>query len=60
MNDILQKYLNHFYTIYMDDILIYSCIYTEYEEYLCLVLQNLQNAGLHTKVEKCEFFVTET
>ncbi|KAF2193862.1 hypothetical protein K469DRAFT_548836, partial [Zopfia rhizophila CBS 207.26] len=54
------KYLNYFYTIYIDNILVYSCIYTIYKEYFYLILKSLQKTNLHIKVEKYKFFITKT
>ncbi|KAF2175977.1 hypothetical protein K469DRAFT_608772, partial [Zopfia rhizophila CBS 207.26] len=53
------KYLNYFYTIYINDILVYSCTYTKYKEYLYLILKSLQEASLHVKIEKYKFFITK-
>ncbi|KAF2193125.1 hypothetical protein K469DRAFT_552955, partial [Zopfia rhizophila CBS 207.26] len=53
-------YLNYFYTIYIDNILVYSYIYTKYKEYFYLILKYLQNISLHVKVEKYKFFITKT
>jgi hypothetical protein len=60
MNDTLREYLDRFCTVYLDDILIYSRTRSEHEEYLRLVLERLQDVGLHAKTEKCEFFVSKT
>jgi len=40
---------------YVEDILIFPKNIEEYEEYVKLVLQNLQNVGLYVKLEKCVF-----
>ena len=39
INDILKKYLNRFYIIYLDDILIYSNSIEDYKKYVKLVLK---------------------
>ena len=46
MNDILFDYLDDFYTIYLDDILIYSENELEHERYIYKVLERLRSAGL--------------
>jgi hypothetical protein len=46
INDILFDYLDDFYLIYFDDILIYSHDVLDYESYIKKVLQRLREAGL--------------
>ncbi|KAF2187658.1 hypothetical protein K469DRAFT_569037, partial [Zopfia rhizophila CBS 207.26] len=53
------KYLDYFYTIYIDNILVYSYTYAKYKEYFYLILKSLQETGLHVKVEKYKFFITK-
>ena len=60
INDVLREYLNVFYTVYIDNILIYSNSVKEHEEHVRKVLKALRDAGLQLEVEKCEFHVTET
>jgi hypothetical protein len=60
INDSLYDYLDQFCSVYLDDILIYSKTREEHEEHVCKVLQRLREAGLYTKLSKCEFFVTKT
>ena len=44
---------------YLDDILIYSDTMEENTRDVHQVLERLTNAGLHLKLEKCEFHKTE-
>jgi hypothetical protein len=60
MNDALRKYLDHFCSAYLDDILIYSRTREEHVEHVKLVLAQLESVGLFAKIAKCEFFVQET
>ena len=60
MNDTLFEYLNDFYQVYLDDILIYSKIEKEYKQHIRKVLLKLREAGLQVDIEKCEFYVQET
>ena len=46
INDTLQKYLNNFCTVYLNDILIYSEIEAEHEIYIKRVLQKLREVSL--------------
>ncbi len=60
INDALRKYLDHFCSAYLDDILIYSRTREEHVEHVRLVLAQLESVGLFAKISKCEFFVKET
>ncbi len=60
INDTLFNYLDDFYTIYLDNILIYSKDVSEYELYVQKVLKYLQVAGLQADIKKSEFKVTYT
>jgi hypothetical protein len=56
MNSILNKYLDKFVLVFIDDILIYSKTKEEHEEHLILVLQVLREHQLYAKYNKCDFF----
>jgi hypothetical protein len=60
INDVLFKYLDDFYTAYLNDILIYSENPKEYKIYVRKVLEKLRLAGLQADIKKCEFSVTWT
>jgi hypothetical protein len=55
MNKVFMEYLDNFIMVFIDDILVYSRSEEEHEEYLCLVLQKLQDRRLYAKWSKCEF-----
>jgi hypothetical protein len=59
INDVLAPCLDHFYTPYLDDTLIYSDTFEEYQQHICLVLNTLAKVGLHLKPEKSEFHEQE-
>jgi hypothetical protein len=60
INDVLFDYLDIFYTVYLDDILIYSSNKLEHKEYIKKVLIRLREAGLQANIKKCEFRVKYT
>ena len=59
INDTLRDYLNVFYTVYIDDILIYSNFWEEHTAHVKKVLKHLQIVSLQIDISKCEFNVTE-
>ena len=59
INDTLQKHLNDFCTVYLDDILIYSEIEAEHEIHVKRVLQKLREAGLQADIIKCTIHIKE-
>ena len=60
MNDVLFDYLDDFYTVYLDNILIYSQNELDHELHVKQVLQRLRDAGLQVNLKKYEFYVTCT
>ena len=59
INNALCLYLNIFYTVYINDILIYSNNLTEYQKYINLVLEVLYKASLQLDINKCKFYKTK-
>jgi hypothetical protein len=58
INWVLQEYLDEFYLIYIDDILIFSSgSLADYRDKVGKVLQRLREAGLQLNIGKCEFEV---
>ena len=55
MNSTFAEWLDHFVTVYLDDILIYSSSAEEHEHHLRLVLQRLRERKLFAKRSKCSF-----
>jgi hypothetical protein len=56
MNNVLNKFMDKFVLVFIDDILIYSKNREDHKEYLRLVLQVLRENQLYAKFSKCEFF----
>ena len=59
VNNILRKYLDRFYIIYLDDILIFLNNEKKYKEYIIIILKMLKKARLWIKFEKCAFYVNK-
>ena len=53
MNNVMNKYLDKFVVMFIDDILIYSKTEEEHEEHLKIVLQELREHQLFIKFSKC-------
>ena len=59
INNTLRKYLDDFYTAYLDDILVYSETEAEHEIHVNRILQKLREAGLQADITKSEFHITQ-
>jgi hypothetical protein len=59
MNKVFMEYLDKFFVVFLDDILIYSKNQEENEEHLRLVLQKLREHQLYAKSRKCNFWLKE-
>jgi hypothetical protein len=57
INKALTDFIDINYIAYLDDILIYSFIYTEYQRYVRQVLERLHQDKLYVKLFKCEFSI---
>ena len=55
MHRVFQPYLDQFFVVFVDDILIYSQSEWEHEYHLRIVLQLLRDHQLYAKFSKCEF-----
>ncbi|XP_070055084.1 uncharacterized mitochondrial protein AtMg00860-like [Nicotiana tomentosiformis] len=55
INRVFRPYIDSFVIVFIDDILIYSCILEEHEHHLRLVLRTLREQKLYAKFSKCEF-----
>jgi hypothetical protein len=54
MFHVFHDYLDSFFIIFIDDILIYSPMEAQHKEHLILVLEMVRHHKLFTKFSKCE------
>ena len=59
MHRVFHPYLDQFFVVFMDDILIYSQSKEKHEDHLRVILQLLRDHQLYAKFNKCEFWLTE-
>ena len=59
MHKVFQPYLDQFFVVFRDDILIYSQSEGEHEDHLRVILQLLRGHQLYAKFSKCKFWLTE-
>ena len=53
-NRTFRPFLDKFVVVFIDDILVYSKLEEEHEEYLRIVLEVLREKKLYAKLSKCE------
>ena len=59
MHKVFQPYLDQFFVVFVDDILIYSESEEGHEDHLRVVLQVLRDHKFYAKFRKCEFWLIE-
>src|SRR3954471_21381829 len=59
MNKVFMEFLDKFFVIFINDILIYSKSNEEHEVHLRLILEKLREHKLYAKFSKCEFWLNE-
>jgi hypothetical protein len=60
MNKVFMEYLDKFFVVFIDDILVFSRNEEEHEQHLRLVLQKLREHQLYAKFSKCAFWLNRT
>jgi hypothetical protein len=56
MNGVFREYLDKFFIVFLDDILVYSKSEEEHEHHLRMVFQVLREHKLYSKLSKCSFY----
>jgi hypothetical protein len=56
MNGVFRDYLDKFFIVFLDDILVYSKLEEEHEQHLRMVFQVLREHQLYAKLRKCSFY----
>ena len=59
MNKVLHPYLDQFFVVFINDILVYSKDAQEHEHHLRIVLQILRENQLFANLSKCDFWLKE-
>ena len=59
INKILTKFLNDFYVIYLNDILIFFVEKINQVNHIKQILKRLRKFKLYVSLKKCEFFITK-
>ena len=59
MNRVFQSYVDQFFVVFIDDILVYSKDREDHDTYLRVVLETLRKEQLYAKLSKCEFWLRE-
>jgi hypothetical protein len=56
MNGVFRNYLDKFFIVFLDDVLVYSKTEEEHKQHLRVVLQVLREHQLYAKLSKCSFY----
>jgi hypothetical protein len=56
MTGVFRNYLDKFFIVFLDGILIYSKYEEDHEKHLSMVLQVIREHQLYAKLSKCSFF----
>ena len=59
MNRVFRPYVDQFFVVFIDDILVYSKDWEDHDTHLRVVLETLRKEQLYAKLSKCEFWLRE-
>ena len=59
MNRVFRPYVDQFFVVFIDDILVYSKDHENHDTHLRVVLETLRKEQLYAKLSKCEFWLNE-
>ena len=59
MNRVFRPYVDQFFMVFIDDILVYSKDRENHDTHLWVVLETLRKERLYAKLSKCEFWLRE-
>ena len=59
MNHVFRPHVDHFFVVFIDDILVYSKDRKDHDTHLQVVLETLRKEQLYAKLSKCEFWLNE-
>ena len=59
MNRVFRQYVNQFFVMFIDNILVYSNDRENHDTHLRVVLETLRKERLYAKLSKCEFWLRE-
>ena len=59
MNRVFRPYVDRFFMVFIDDILVYSKDQEDHDTHLRVVLKILRKEQLYAKMSKCEFWLRE-
>jgi len=60
INSVLEKHLDEFVIVYLNNIIIYLDSKEEYKKYIEWVLQRLYNKEIPIAIKKCKFHIIKT
>ena len=59
MNRVFRPYVDQFFVVFIDDILVYSKDGENHDTHLRVMLETLRKEQLYAKLSKCEFWLNE-
>ena len=59
MNRVFRPYVDRFFMVFIEDILVYSKDREDHDTYLRVVLETMRKERLYAKMSKCEFWLRE-